>query len=93
MWCWVMKWEVFLRSAVIVANRCTGPRSKDILTSGLERLVPGEELPSPHKGPEKLAVERRTSGYGNQVASDIDSDEDISYDGSSQQPGVGHQLA
>ena len=38
-------------------------------------------------------MERRTSGYGNQVASDIDSDEDISYDGSSLQPGVGHQLA
>ena len=55
--------------------------------------MPGEELPSPHKGPEKLAVERRPSGYGNRVASDIDSDEDISYDGSSQQPGVGSQLA
>ena len=76
---------------VMFSKSCTGPRSKDILTSGLERLVPGEELPSPHKGPDKLAMDRRTPGHGNQVASDIDSDEDISYDGSSQQPGVGPQ--
>ncbi len=64
-----------------------GPRSKDILTSGLERLAPGEELPSP-QAPSAGLAERRSSGFGDRVASDIDSDEELSYDDSSQQPGV-----
>ena len=64
-----------------------GPRSKIILTSGLERLAPGEELPSPQAPSARLA-ERRSSGVGDRVASDIDSDEELSLDDSSQQPGV-----
>lgn len=67
---------------------CAGPRSRDILTSGLERLAPGQELPSPEKPAARLA-ERRSSGLGNRVDSDIDSDdEELSLDNSSQQPGV-----
>ena len=66
---------------------CAGPRSKDILTSGLERLAPGQELPSPGKPAARLA-ERKSSGFGNRVDSDIDSDDELSLDGSSQQPGV-----
>ena len=66
---------------------CAGPRSKDILTSGLERLAPGQELPSPDKPAARLA-ERKSSGLGNRVDSDIDSDEELSLDDSSQQPGV-----
>ena len=67
---------------------CPGPRSKDILTSGLERLAPGQELPSPGRPAARLA-ERKSSGFGNRVDSDIDSDDELSLDGSAQQqPGV-----
>ena len=66
---------------------CAGPRSKDILTSGLERLAPGQELPSPEKPAARLA-EQRSSGLGNRVDSDIDSDEELSLDDSPQQPMV-----
>lgn len=83
---WFLK-ERLGQSGICDGGNCAGPRSRDILTSGLERLAPGQELPSPHKPAARLA-ERRSSIFGNQVDSDIDSDEELSLDGSSQQPGV-----